>query len=113
MRAGLDGLQEHDGLIERHRLRWPTFLTFGHVDQAGHVAADLVAGLGLADRALKDLVDQAERPRGQFLGALVQPVVELVSRQLLELDPADMRDQVAVRKRPVVVDSVLDCLSVP
>jgi hypothetical protein len=53
-----------------------------HIDQARHVAADLVAGLGLADRALQDLVDQAERPRGQLFGALVQPVVELVGRQL-------------------------------
>jgi hypothetical protein len=78
--AGLDGIQEHGGLVQRHRLGRPPFLPFGHVDQARHVAADLVAGLGLADRALKDLMNQAERPRGQLLGALVQPVVELVGR---------------------------------
>jgi hypothetical protein len=44
------------------------FPAFGHIRQARHVAADLVAGMGLADRSLKDLMDQAERPRGQLLG---------------------------------------------
>ena len=48
--AGLDGLREHDGLVQRHRLGRPPFLPFGHVDQAGHVAADLIAGLGLGRR---------------------------------------------------------------
>jgi hypothetical protein len=44
------------------------FPAFGHIRQARHVAADLVAGMGPADRSLKDLMDQAERPRGQLLG---------------------------------------------
>ena len=104
VRAGLDGLQEHDGLAERHRLGRPAFLPFGHIDQAGDVAADLVACLRLADRALDDLVDQPEQPRRQFLGALVQPVVKLVRGQFLDLDAADLRDHVVIGERAVVVD---------
>ena len=52
-------------------------------------------------------VDQAERPGGQFFGAFVEPVVQLVGGQLLELDPTDLRDHVVGCERAVIVDSCL------
>ena len=104
MRPGLNCLQEHDGLVKRHRLGRPAFLALGHVDQARHIAADLVPGLGLTDSPLQDLVDQSERPRAQLLGAFVQPVIEMVGRQLLQLCVTELRNHMMTRERSVVVD---------
>ena len=49
-------------------------------------------------------VDDQSRGSGVALGALVQPVVQLVGRQLLEPYPANLRAHVAIRERPVIVD---------
>ena len=54
--AGLDGLQERDGLAQGHGLRRPAFLPLRDVDQARDVAPYLVTGLALPDRTLNDLV---------------------------------------------------------
>jgi hypothetical protein len=97
-------VQECDRLIQGHRFGWAAFLAFGEDDQAGDVAADLVTSLSVADRAFQDLVDQPERPVGQFLGTIIHPLVQVVGRELLELGGADVRGQVVVGDRPVVVD---------
>ena len=94
--------QDHVGLEpvgpqldgSRSTTAWPSvialdgaFLPFGDVDQARDVAPYLVAGLGLADRALKDLVDEAEPIASSVFGALIQPVVSWSAVSSLSLIP--------------------------
>src|SRR5205823_12149291 len=97
-------LQECDGLVQGHGLGGAALLALGEVDQAGDVAPDPVAGLGVADGADQDLVDQPEGPVGQLLGSVVQPGVEVVGGELLELGGADVGGEVAAGDRAVVVD---------
>ena len=53
-------VQQLDRLVQGHGIGWAAFLALGDDDQAGHVAAHLVAGLGVPDGAFQDLVGQPE-----------------------------------------------------
>lgn len=59
MRAAWSGRVQHtDRLVQGHRSGRTALLPFRQDDQAGYVAAYLVAGLGVPDGALQDLVYQ-------------------------------------------------------
>jgi hypothetical protein len=70
-------------------------------------ASRLIARLSVTDRALKDLVNQPQRACRQFFRPLVYPYVQLVRGQLLELYRADLRYQVILSERPVIVNRLL------
>jgi hypothetical protein len=97
-------IQQPDRLVQGHGLGRAALLAIGHDDQAGHVAADLVPGLGMPDGAFQDLLDQPQRPAGQCLRPAVHPCVQLVGGQLLEPGRAEVEDQVVVGERAVVAD---------
>jgi hypothetical protein len=87
-------VEQPDRLVQGHGLGRAALLALGHEDQAGHVAADLVAGLGVPDGPFQDLVDKPECPGREFLRPVVHPRVQLVSGQFLELGRAEVGDQV-------------------
>jgi hypothetical protein len=77
-------VEQPDRLVQGHGLGRAALLALRHEDQAGHVAANLVAGLGVPDGPFQDLVDQPECPGGEFLRSVIHPRVQLVGGQLLE-----------------------------
>jgi hypothetical protein len=72
-------LQGGGGLVQRHGLAEASVLpAFRRVDQRGDVADDLVPRLSAADGTPQNRVDCLQRPRGEVVPTVFEPVVDVV-----------------------------------
>jgi hypothetical protein len=66
-----------------------------------------MSGLGLADGALQRAVELVQGGRGEHLGESFKPVIDLIRGEPLELERADLRDEVLVDEDSVRLDGLL------
>lgn len=93
--------QDGDGLIERQRVARPSLAAPRSGHQIGHIPADHDAGLRLADGSFQGAMELMEAGCGEHLGEPVQPVVDLIRGESLDLESADVGDEVLVDEDPV------------
>jgi hypothetical protein len=97
------GVDERPCLIHRQRLGRPHLTPGRRPDQRGHVPADQIVGLGVADRSHQAVVRDLRRTCGQLLTQPRQRRTDIRGRQLAQRPVPE-----PIRQRPDTVPVQLD-----